>query len=447
VKILGIPTKIEPSFLMLSLLLAASRGFNPPLLLEWLVVVFISVLLHELGHALVARRFGLSPRITLHSMGGLTSWSEVTEIGPAKHLAIILAGPAAGFFLGGVLYAVGPTLLRTLPAEILAVGYRDLLWVNIGWGIFNLLPILPLDGGQVLRIVERWLTKKQDQIISYMISLLGALAITCLAFTTRSVWVAFLGIWFAYFNTTFLLQRLKTSRDKKLEPTLNEARNLVAAGEFNKALDIIVKIQNKALTQWMRSETARLLIFTLIKQKRYQEAEDELTKYFGLFGPEYLLQGVLSFEKNEMSKAITDLKIAFDKSPDYQCGLILSQALMAEKKYADVLDLCGHEVMSQAILPLSSNLQVDAFKAHEFEISGKAGVLAFQQNPDPNIAYNAGCAFARANDSTLALFWLERAIASGFCDRSLLADDSDLESIRSQPGFARILESISHPTL
>jgi len=127
VKVLGIPTKIEPSFLVLSLFLAASRGLNPPLLLEWLVVVFISVLLHEIGHALVARRFGLSPHITLHSMGGLTSWSEVTEIAPLKHLAISLAGPAAGFLLGGALLLAGPTLLRAVPSELLTVAYHDLL--------------------------------------------------------------------------------------------------------------------------------------------------------------------------------------------------------------------------------------------------------------------------------------------------------------------------------
>jgi Zn-dependent protease len=407
VKVLGIPTKIEPSFIVLSLFLAASRGLNPPLLLEWVVVVFISVLLHELGHALVARQFGLSPQITLHSMGGLTSWSEVAEIAPLKHLAISLAGPAAGFLLGGILFVAAPTLLSAVPSELLTVAYGDLLWVNIGWGVFNLFPILPLDGGHVLLTLERWLTRKQDQIISHAISLLGSLTITYLAFTRRSSWVAILGIWFAYSNATFLLHRLKASRDKKLEPKLEEARKAITAGKFDVALDIISEIQNKALTEWMRREALRLLIFISIKQNRYKEAEEELTRFNGLFGPEHYLQGVLSFEKQEMSQAIPDLRKAFDQSPDYQLGLILSQALMAEKRYADVLDLCGHVVMSKAIWPLSVNLQSDAFENHEFEISGRAGALAYEQKPDPNIAYNAGCAFARASDSTQALVWLE----------------------------------------
>jgi Zn-dependent protease len=443
VKVLGIPIKIESSFLVLSAFLAASRGLNLSLLLEWLAVVFISVLLHELGHALVARGFGLSPQITLYSMGGLTSWSEVTEIGPPKHLAISLAGPAAGFLLGGVLFVAAPTLLRAAPSELLTVAYHDLLWVNIGWGVFNLFPILPLDGGHVLLTLERWLTRKQDQIISHTISLLSSLTIICLAFTLRSWWVVILGIWFAYSNATFLLHRLKTSRDKKLEPKLQEAHKAITDGKLDVALDIIAEIQNKALTQWMRSEASRLLIFTLIRQKRYKQAEEELTKFYGLFGPEHYLQGMLSFEKDEMSQAIPDLKIAFDQSPDYQLGLMLSQALMAEKRYADVLDLCGHDVMSQAIWPLSINLQNDAFNNHEFEISGRAGALAYEQKPDPTTAYNAGCAFARASDSTQALVWLERAIASGFSNKNLLATDPDLESIRSQPGFDDILKRIS----
>ena len=442
-KVLGIPTKLDPSFFVLSLFLGASRGLNLPLLLEWLVVVFISVLVHELGHALVARRFGLSPQITLYSMGGLTSWSEDIEIAPWKNLAISLAGPAAGFLLGGVLFLAAPTLLRAVPSELLTVAYYDLLWVNIGWGVFNLFPILPLDGGHVLLTLERWLTRKHDQIISHAISLLGSLTITYLAFTRRSTWVAILGIWFAYSNATFLLHRIKGSRDKKLEPKLEEAHKAITDGKLDVALGIISEVQKKALTQWTRSEASRLLIFTFIKQNRYKEAEEELTRFYGLFGTEHYLQGVLSFQKGEMSQAIPDLKKAFDQSPDYQLGLILSQALMAEKRYAEVLELCGHDVMSEAVWPLSINLQNAAFENHEFEISGRAGALAYEQKPDPSVAYNAACAFARAGDSTQALVWLERAIASGFSDKNLLATDPDLESIRPQPGFDDILKRIS----
>jgi Zn-dependent protease len=443
VKVLGIPTKIDPSFWLLSFFIASSRGFNPPLILEWLVVVFISVLFHELGHALVGRRFGLSPQITLYSMGGLTSWTEVTEISPAKNLAISLAGPAAGFLLGGICFVAGPAVLTAVPSELFTVAYHDLIWVNIGWGIFNLLPILPLDGGHVLVTLEGWLTKKRDRIISHAISLLACFALVYLAYMLGSLWVAILGIWFGYSNATFLLNRVKASRDNKLESKLEEARKAITTGNFDAALAISSEIQKKALTDQMRSEASRLLIFIFIKQNRHKEAEEELTRFNGLFGSEHFLQGMLSYEKGEMLQAIPDLKKAFDQSSDYQVGLMLSQALMAEKRYAEVLDLCQLSVMSPSLLPLSLNLQIDAFQNDQFEISGKAGALAYEQKPDPNVAYNAACAFARASDSAQALVWLERAIASGFSDKNLLATDPDLQSVRSQPGFDRLLERIS----
>lgn len=441
-KVLGIPTKIDPSFWVLSFFIASSRGFNLPLILEWLVVVFISVLFHELGHALVGRRFGLSPQITLYSMGGLTSWSEVREISPAKHLAISLAGPAAGFLLGGICFVVGPTVLTAVPSKLFTTAYHDLIWVNIGWGVFNLLPILPLDGGHVLVTLERWLTRKRDQIISHAISLLACLGLVYLAYTLRSFWVAILGIWLGYSNAAFLINRLKASRDNKLESKLEEAREAITAGDLDAALDISSEIQKKALTDRMRSEASRLLIFIFIKQNRHKEAEEELTRFNGLFGPEHFLQGMLSYEKGEMLQAIPDLKKAFDQSSDYQVGLMLSQALMAKKRYAEVLDLCQLSVMSPSLLPLSLNLQIDAFQNDQFEISGKAGALAYEQKPDPNVAYNAACAFARASDSAQALEWLERAIASGFSDKNLLATDPDLQSIRSQPGFDHLLERV-----
>jgi Zn-dependent protease len=442
VNVLGIPTKIDPSFWVLSFFIAATRGFNLPLILEWLVVVFISVLFHELGHALVGRRFGLSPQITLYSMGGLTSWSDVKEISPAKNLAISLAGPAAGFLFGGICFVAGPPLLSAVPFELFTVAYYDLIWVNIGWGIFNLLPILPLDGGHVLVTLEGWLTRKRDPIASHAISLLACFAIIYLAFLLRSPWIAILGIWFAYSNATSLIHRVKASRDNKLESKVEEARKAIDAGNFDAALNILSEAQKKALTARIRSEASRLLIFIFIKQKRYKEAEEELTRFNGLFGADHFLQGLLSYEKGETLQAIPDLKKEFDQRSDYQVGLMLGQALLAEKRYAEVLDLCQLSVMAPALLSLSINLQIDAFENDQFEISGKAGALVYEQKREPNVAYNAACAFARASDPAQAMVWLENAIASGFSDKNLLATDPDLQSMRSQPGFDDLLEKI-----
>ena len=119
---------------------------------------------------------------------------------------------------GAAVFLSGPALLKSFPSELLTVAYFDLLWVNVGWGIFNLLPMIPLDGGQVLTTLEAWILRRRDQLVSHALSFVVALTITGLALAARSVWIAFLGIWFAYLNGSFLLRRWQTRRDRKQDP-------------------------------------------------------------------------------------------------------------------------------------------------------------------------------------------------------------------------------------
>ena len=438
-KILGIPTKVEGSFFVLSFFLAASRGQNLSLLLEWMLVVLVSVLLHELGHALVARTFGLSPSIKLYSMGGLTSWDSALTLTPLKHLLISLAGPAAGFLFGGIVFVAGPAVLGSSPSQLLAVAYSDLLFVNLGWGIFNLLPMLPLDGGQVLLTLEEWISKSKSRLVSHVISLMVALGITYLALSSRSMWIAILGVWFVYTNGNALVQKLQTYRDQKIRPLLEQARDALTRSEFDKALVLTRQAQKEARTTSVRSEAAQLLIFILVHQHQFKEAEEEIIKFNGVFGEDAYLKGLFYFQKEEMATAIPHLKIAFDQSATEQLGMILYQAFINEKSYVEALELCGHPELSDVSWKLYVNLQNEAFARGEFRVAAQAGSLAFEKQPDPNVAYNIACSLAHDSEITKACEWLERAIDSGFNDKDLLATDPDLDSLRQAPAFAALL--------
>jgi len=442
VKVLGIPTKLEASFFVLSFFLAASRGRNLSLLIEWMLVVLVSILLHELGHALVARTFGLSPSIKLYSMGGLTSWESELTLTPLKHLLISLAGPAAGFLFGGIVFIAGPTVLGSNPSQLLFVAYSDLLWVNLGWGIFNLLPMLPLDGGQVLVTLEEWISKRKSQLVSHVISLMVALGITYLALSRRSMWIAILGVWFVYTNGSALVQTLQTYRDQKIRPLLEQAHAALTKSEFDKALVLTKQAQKEARTTAVRSEAAQLLIFILIHQGQFKEAEEELIKFEGVFGEDAYLNGLFYFQKEEMATAIPHLKLAFDRSPTEQLGMLLYQAFINESSFVEALEQCGHPVLSDVSWKLYVNLQNEAFASGEFKVAAQAGTLAFEKQPDPNVAYNVACSLARDSEITKACEWLERAIDSGFNNKDLMATDSDLESLRQSPEFEAILAKI-----
>lgn len=165
-RVFGFPVRVSPYFWVTTVLLSSgfSDQLDPQRTLIWVAVVFVSILIHELGHAVLQRHFGGRPWITLYGLGGLASCSDCDRR-PRSQILISLAGPAAGFLLAGlviaILFAMGhialfrlywiPIMFRGFASEPVNELIADLLRVNILWGLINLLPIFPLDGGQISR--------------------------------------------------------------------------------------------------------------------------------------------------------------------------------------------------------------------------------------------------------------------------------------------------------
>lgn len=129
------------------------RGDDLDGTLVWVLAVFVSVLAHEWGHAITAERFGWQPSILLYYMGGLAFYSPFYGRTPLKQMAISAMGPIAGFLLSGLSYGV-LLYCRSESIEIHFHIHLFLLWVyyvGISWGIFNLIPVLPLDGGHIMQ--------------------------------------------------------------------------------------------------------------------------------------------------------------------------------------------------------------------------------------------------------------------------------------------------------
>ncbi len=127
-------------------------------LLFFLLGVAGSVLLHELGHALVARQFGLKTReISLTPMGGFSNIDEMPEV-PRVQLLVVLSGPFVSLLLAAACFAIagwggfeisGPLAWSDPTAKPIT----QLAWLNLVMGLYNLLPIFPMDGGRALRAV------------------------------------------------------------------------------------------------------------------------------------------------------------------------------------------------------------------------------------------------------------------------------------------------------
>jgi Zn-dependent protease len=153
-RLFGVPVRVHPMFWLICVLLntgSINEGRFAELVV-WVACVFVSILVHEMGHVLMGRAFGSEANIVLYGFGGLAVGST-RGLTPWKRVAVLLAGPGAGFILYAAVWA-GTVIYRDQMPEqrppvlvLLAILY--LSWINLWWGIFNLLPVWPLDGGQI----------------------------------------------------------------------------------------------------------------------------------------------------------------------------------------------------------------------------------------------------------------------------------------------------------
>ena len=163
VTVAGIDVYVHGTFLLLIAFvafgdLAAGQGVAAMVRGTLLVLaVFTTVVLHELGHALTARRFGLGTRdITLLPIGGVARLERLPDE-PAQQLLVALAGPAVSLSIALVLFGLVRLLDGPVGIESVRHGsgpfLTQLMWINVSLAMFNLLPGYPMDGGRILRAV------------------------------------------------------------------------------------------------------------------------------------------------------------------------------------------------------------------------------------------------------------------------------------------------------
>ncbi|NEO88172.1 MAG: hypothetical protein F6J87_28535 [Spirulina sp. SIO3F2] len=212
-----IPVRIHPLFWLFSILFGLRLGDVHAIVL-WVCAVLISVLVHELGHSLMMQNFGQSSYIVLHTMGGMavptgSGWRRGRSSSVStsnQQILISLAGPFAGFALAAIIMmvvrALGgdtalPLLFGFIPFPQAALPYPGrinlfidfMLWTNVFWGLINLLPVYPLDGGQAIRQVFLQLDPWGGIRKSLWLSVIAGSAAAILGFVfLGSLWMALL---------------------------------------------------------------------------------------------------------------------------------------------------------------------------------------------------------------------------------------------------------------
>lgn len=201
-RLLGVPVRVHPMFWLFSAIFGwgyLRHGFG--LLAMWVGAVFISILIHEMGHALMGMFFGRPAHVVLYSMGGLAV-SQYPLPRRWQTIAVSFAGPGAGFLFYGLVFLFERFWEKFDPAG-------DQMWVwwllhmlefiNLYWGLMNLLPVQPLDGGQICREVCLGISPEHGLRFSLGLSFLvgGLVAVYSLIGIYQPA------VWFLPVNPTF----------------------------------------------------------------------------------------------------------------------------------------------------------------------------------------------------------------------------------------------------
>lgn len=171
------PVRVHPLH-WLGLALIGLHWFDKDFLagLLWVACAFVSILWHELGHAIAMRHYGSPARIQLIAFGGLAIPTYPSP-SPKRRLVIAAAGPTAGFLLYGIVWGSNQLVPWADAHPYVGLVYGFLVFVNLFWSIVNLLPVWPLDGSQILREALMIGRARQPDRTTQQVSLVTALAV------------------------------------------------------------------------------------------------------------------------------------------------------------------------------------------------------------------------------------------------------------------------------
>ncbi|HEX5753512.1 MAG TPA: M50 family metallopeptidase [Archangium sp.] len=429
-----IPVLVEPNFWVMTAMFGLMGGGSWQTMLSWVAVVFVSVLMHEIGHALMAMGLGCDVAgIRLYMGGGLTYFDRA--LSRWRDVAVSAAGPLTGFLFGGLMYAV----YEFIPPKNY-MGYvvlRQLMWVNFGWGIINLLPVPPLDGGHIARGV----LGPSRQRIALWLGVLTAGAVVALALSIKAFFITFMFGMYGY----QCWQALQVTRDiKPLEPVkvaeiepdaLARGWQALRSGHESEAARL-GHLALSAAKPGEESNAARdLLAWVALAEGNARAAVSHLEK---VQPPEaarpYSL--AMAYEAAGLHERALPHALAALEKERTEALVALAARLLVKAQRLDEAERTVREFSWKAAAKRDTLLADVAVARGDFGAAAALHASVFEASGDAEAAYQAARNHARAGQGAQSSEWLKRALEAGYDDYEELARDPALAEARSAPEIA-----------
>lgn len=368
-----IPVTISPFFWVIAAMIGFLNTQNLIGMLVWIPIIFISILFHEYGHALTALFFGQHPRIALVAFGGIT-YPQGPRLSLWKEFLVVLNGPLFGFSLFIIAKMGIHSAFFTSPVALFAL--HILSQVNLYWTILNLLPVLPLDGGQLLRIFLEFLLGAKGLTLNFLLSIAFAGILGFISFF-MNLWLPgalFLLFAFQNFESWKQVRNLTDSdRNEVAQQQLRQAEQSLQQGDSSRA---------KELLQSIRSSNPKGIL--------YQLATESLARIY--------------FQENDLAHSYELFKSVY-RDLDPESKRMLHKA---------------------------------AFVAKDWELVNDLSQECFQHHPTSEVALRASISSAQLYHVEAALGWLETALQKGL-NLSEVIQEKGFDPIRDIDKFQQFV--------
>lgn len=463
-----VPVHVQPFFW----LMAAVFGYQSHSHGEWISfalwfpIMFFAILLHELGHAIVGRAFGATPMVILTGWGGLTQLHGA-RIPPGRSAIVSFAGPLVGLVIGGAAFCT--QAFAPIPhTQVLNLALSDIVFTNCVWAIFNLVPIVGLDGGNIMSSLLEKAFGLGGVRTAHLISIFVAVGLATLSLVLSqaagqrpSLWILFIfgmlamnnyRAWQAQSRWSDKLRPQPGSVAKPSAPpsAAPEAGIDTAIERGFRALEdrnaVMVRMIAESLAPRVRTDEHRVQVAHLLAWGRLLSGDPtgarralEMLPAGQL--PDALVDGAILLESGKAKEAVSLLTEAVVGRSDDFVAMRLARAVVASGEVAPLIVLLGRDAEAKEATARPFQIVVGelshANRHEEARAVGEALFARFQKGAD---AFNVACALGRLGRAEEALAWLEKSLDAGLPDKTVLDTDQDLAPLRDLPGFDAIRE-------
>jgi len=428
------PVTVRPSFWLVMAILGGlgGMGFDAQWTISFVLVAFVSVLFHELGHAITGRMFGAQAWIELYSFGGLTHRDRMFS--RWREVLTSAAGPAFGFVFAGVAWLILPQTPINSLWRLVAV---QAWYINLSWSILNVLPVLPLDGGRIMAGVLGPTRARAARIFAIAV----AVVVVAYSVAKGDRWLAIMFGLLAFQN----FQALGGERDVRAQRPPPPEKDALArgwqallSGDEPEASRLAHLALSGAQGEDQQNAARDLLAWVALADENPRVALSHLER---VAPPEKArrLTWALTFEGLQMlDRALPHAEAAFQVEPSETSATLLVRLLNRAGRHDDAERIATSFGWRSPALR-DARLGDIALARGDHPRAATLYGSAFNGGRRPIDAYNAACAHARSGEIPRAVEWLARAMDAGFDDREQIQSDPDLAQVRTAGEIQRRL--------